>query len=314
MYRDLNNDMNRSLPVLLLDAKNRYVYGLGIEPLYHVSLSGNDPFPYHTDGVGSVRFTTYDDNLPEVEESVDGYSAFGNELDSGYFYDQPFMFAGAQKDHDDFASMPDSGLYYMRARYYYPVLGRFTSRDPYVGNIYDPLTLNRYTYVENNPVNKIDPSGHGSNRITQSCAKGVPMDIPSVLQPNQCIFPAIWPTSVNLEANIAEAKKWGWDPLWFANKVREGGIWDYKRMAAEYGDFGNFHYGVVGAAAGYSLPTLLKAAGVVQKLTNMYNYFRGYGVVQTQGSLFSEAPYGDDPLDQYWMTQGFLYYHSSLNN
>lgn len=48
---------------------------------------------------------------------------------------------------------------YLRARHYNPFIGRFLSRDSYAGDITRPLSLNRYTYTENNPVNYVDPSG-----------------------------------------------------------------------------------------------------------------------------------------------------------
>jgi RHS repeat-associated protein len=54
-----------------------------------------------------------------------------------------------------------SGLYYYDARYYDPDLSRFISADSVdtfaISN--DPQSLNRYSYVRNNPVNRIDPSG-----------------------------------------------------------------------------------------------------------------------------------------------------------
>ena len=48
-----------------------------------------------------------------------------------------------------------TGLYFMRARYYDPMLGRFISEDP------DGLSggINQYTYAGNDPVNARDPSG-----------------------------------------------------------------------------------------------------------------------------------------------------------
>jgi RHS repeat-associated protein len=51
------------------------------------------------------------------------------------------------------------GLLYLRARYYAPGVGRFVSRDPTQGDILHPITLHLYVYVENNPVNLLDPSG-----------------------------------------------------------------------------------------------------------------------------------------------------------
>ncbi|NPV44514.1 MAG: RHS repeat-associated core domain-containing protein, partial [Firmicutes bacterium] len=53
-----------------------------------------------------------------------------------------------------------NGLIYLRARYYDPEVGSFISRDSYPGNLMRPLSQNRYIYVENNPINYIDPSGH----------------------------------------------------------------------------------------------------------------------------------------------------------
>ena len=51
-------------------------------------------------------------------------------------------------------------LLYLRARYYNPADGRFVSRDTWDGNYSSPQSLNRWNYVEGNPVNLIDPTGH----------------------------------------------------------------------------------------------------------------------------------------------------------
>ena len=59
-----------------------------------------------------------------------------------------YRFAGKERDEE-------SGLYYQRARYYAPWLGRWTSADP-AGTIDGP---NLYRYVRNNPVALTDPSG-----------------------------------------------------------------------------------------------------------------------------------------------------------
>lgn len=56
-----------------------------------------------------------------------------------------------------------TGLYYLRARYYDPTIGRFISQDSYRGNLFDPLSLNRYIYCKNNPLKYVDPSGHMAN-------------------------------------------------------------------------------------------------------------------------------------------------------
>jgi len=49
----------------------------------------------------------------------------------------------------------ESGLYFYRARYYDPSLGRFVSQDP-IGITDD---VNLYAYVGNNAINRVDPTG-----------------------------------------------------------------------------------------------------------------------------------------------------------
>jgi RHS repeat-associated protein len=56
--------------------------------------------------------------------------------------------------HDD-----PTGLVYLRARQYDPEIGRFVSADPVLGSLSRPQTLNRYAYVSNNPLSRIDPTG-----------------------------------------------------------------------------------------------------------------------------------------------------------
>jgi len=56
----------------------------------------------------------------------------------------------------------DLGLYYLRARYYNPLTGRFLSRDPEEGTPHIPATLHKYLYANGDPVNHIDPRGRAS--------------------------------------------------------------------------------------------------------------------------------------------------------
>jgi RHS repeat-associated protein len=53
-----------------------------------------------------------------------------------------------------------TGLYYYNARYYDPTIGRFISPDTVVPNVLNPQAFNRYSYVVNNPLKYVDPSGH----------------------------------------------------------------------------------------------------------------------------------------------------------
>ena len=63
-------------------------------------------------------------------------------------YSNPYMFTGREYDSE-------TGLYYYRARYYKPSVGRFLQTDP----IDYASGLNLYTYCGNNPLNFIDPWG-----------------------------------------------------------------------------------------------------------------------------------------------------------
>ncbi len=63
----------------------------------------------------------------------------------------------------------DLGLIYMNARYYVPGIGRFASADTIVPDPANPQSFNRCSYVYNNPVRLVDPSGHcGADRLIVS--------------------------------------------------------------------------------------------------------------------------------------------------
>jgi RHS repeat-associated protein len=63
-----------------------------------------------------------------------------------------YLYRGEQYD-------PDLCLYYLRARYFKPLSGRFLTRDPDAGQIKVPGTLHKYLYAGGNPVNAADPTG-----------------------------------------------------------------------------------------------------------------------------------------------------------
>jgi len=52
-----------------------------------------------------------------------------------------------------------TGMQNLRARQYEPGMGRFSQKDVLRGDIFQPLSLNRYAYVLNDPIGYIDPSG-----------------------------------------------------------------------------------------------------------------------------------------------------------
>ena len=80
------------------------------------------------------------------------YDAWGNILSETETIENPIKYAGEYYDDE-------LGMYYLRARYYDPKVGRFTSYDIQEGDIVNPLDMNRYVYCRNNPIKYIDPSG-----------------------------------------------------------------------------------------------------------------------------------------------------------
>jgi RHS repeat-associated protein len=122
----------------------RYVHAPGIdEPLIAEKFASGAVAYYHADGLGSIVSTS--DAGGSVSSSR-RYDAWGT-LEVGD--DQPgYAFTGREWD-------PETGLYYYRARYYDPKLGRFLSEDPL--RFANGASL--YPYVLNNPVNFLDPFG-----------------------------------------------------------------------------------------------------------------------------------------------------------
>ncbi len=110
----------------------------------------NKYYYYHFDGLGSVIALSNVNG--EIVERY-SYDVFG-EPNRTSDVNNPYLFTGRRFDNE-------TGLYYYRARYYSPNLGRFLQTDP----IGYTDSLNMYSYVGNNPVNWVDPQGLWSTRI-----------------------------------------------------------------------------------------------------------------------------------------------------
>jgi RHS repeat-associated protein len=120
-------------------------------------------YHYASDELGSITHVT------EGEEVLNryGYDAWGDIVAKEEAVENRFCFAGEQYDSV-------SQQYYLRARFYNPVIGRFTQEDTYRGD-----GLNLYAYCRNNPVYYVDPSGH-----SLICAKRAKEIIDKIKQGN----------------------------------------------------------------------------------------------------------------------------------
>jgi RHS repeat-associated protein len=107
---------------------------------------------YGYDAHGNVTFLT--DATGAVTGSYD-YDAWGNIVAQTGSTPNTRLYTGEEFD-------PDLGLVNLRARSYRPSAGRFMTIDPAMGNLLRPLSLNRYLYVEADPVDLTDPKGRST--------------------------------------------------------------------------------------------------------------------------------------------------------
>jgi RHS repeat-associated protein len=138
-------DLNTGLTQVLNDGTNRYLYGNG--RIAQTAGTGTEYFL--SDALGSVRQLT--DATGEITLAK-SYQPYGDMLASVGSGTSPFAFTGEQQDV--------SGLTYLRARYYTNGDGRFLTKDTWMGDYNSPLSLNAWNYVNGNPINLTDPSGH----------------------------------------------------------------------------------------------------------------------------------------------------------
>ena len=136
----------------------RYIRGLGL--ISSDSEKAKTYYHYVSDEQGSITHVINGEEKESGElpqEDVQSrvlnhyeYDAFGNAIRCEEQVHNRFRYTGEQYD-------PLTGQYYLRARYYNPVIARFTQEDTYYGD-----GLNLYTYCQNNPILYHDPTGHGT--------------------------------------------------------------------------------------------------------------------------------------------------------
>ena len=157
--------------IIFTDGKDpvtaRYLYDESGE-LYGMDYNGMGIFAYLKNLQGDIVsiVSLGEDDSTEVQMEYDawgkpifkqGSNALGLVLIAlvnsvsyrGYFYDY------------------DTGLYYLRSRYYDPETGRFINADDtdYLGYDGSPLSMNVFAYCENNPVCKKDATGHSLDSV-----------------------------------------------------------------------------------------------------------------------------------------------------
>ena len=130
------------------DLASKYIHGARVDELVCMIdvADSNAVYYYHYDGLGSVVALS---NSSGTSIQSYEYSAYGQVAASDpNFTANPYLFTGRRFDYE-------TGLYYYRARYYNPYIGRFLQTDPMgYGD-----GMNWYAYCGNNPLSFVDPSG-----------------------------------------------------------------------------------------------------------------------------------------------------------
>lgn len=136
-------DATSSLPLLLNDGATSYLYDNTGNPIEQIDSSGTALY-YQHDQYGSTRLLT---NAAGAIAAAYTYTAHGVLSAHSGSADTPLRWNGQYQDID-------TGLYYLRARYYDPVTTQFLTRDPL-----EKATQSAYNYSGNNALSYSDPSG-----------------------------------------------------------------------------------------------------------------------------------------------------------
>ena len=155
-------DFGGSLPLLLADGTSSYIYGPGGLLIEQVDSVGTATYIQH-DQQGSTRVLT---SQAATVTGTYTYNGYGQTINHTGTAATPLLYTGQYTD-------TETGLYYLRARYYDPSTAQFLTRDPL-----EAKTRSTYGYLNGRPLDGIDPSGLASCALGQNgggCADGSPL-------------------------------------------------------------------------------------------------------------------------------------------
>ncbi|HWH93963.1 MAG TPA: RHS repeat-associated core domain-containing protein [Baekduia sp.] len=153
-------DQSVATPLLLSDGSTSFIYGPNGQPIEHIT-SGGTALYYHHDQLGSTRLLT---TAAGASAATFSYDPYGKPSGSTGTATTPLGYTGQYTDSE-------TGLVYLRARYYDPATGQFISRDPLAAATRAP-----YAYAGGNPLNASDPTGLD---LVSALASGISSVVPS---------------------------------------------------------------------------------------------------------------------------------------
>jgi RHS repeat-associated protein len=156
-------DESGPLPLVLDDGDNSYLYGPGGLPFEQISTE-EVPTYLHHDQLGSTRLLTDSSGAATATQTFSPYGSPAGQTGSAT---TPLGFAGQY-------TMGQSGLIYLRARFYDPGTAQFMSVDPLVG-----LTRAPYVYGADDPVNRRDRAGQAEESLEGGCPPPVCFPFPT---------------------------------------------------------------------------------------------------------------------------------------
>jgi len=138
--------------------KVHYIKGSdGLVATYTTATGKSPAYQYvHVDHLGSI--STITNGSGQVTERV-SFDAWGKRRNSDWTSTSQPIMSSINRGFTGHEHLDEANLIHMNGRVYDPIIGRFLSVDPIVQNPFDAQSLNRYSYVLNNPLSFTDPTG-----------------------------------------------------------------------------------------------------------------------------------------------------------
>ena len=269
---------------------------------------------YNYDSWGNIMYIT-DKDGNDVSNNLEHIANINPFRYRSYYYDK------------------ETKLYYLNSRYYNPRWGRFINADNYISTDSGPLGDNMYLYCNNNPISYVDSDGNSilAGMVIGIAAVGTVILLNSInrmkkakkeikkVKNKKNIPDRTKKLNETLKKNANNMQRYIYPnqpPLIkmnnFINNVKENGPMDlknikefqstisYNGIIMEPQDVGNFNFGYIGRAYGYSTEFLADGAGA-------YQLYRHWKNPVTYLNCLTPSVC-DDPRDTYFVRMGAIKY------